>query len=193
MNTLLNEIFQGETDQEFEFEFEDTSVPAKVKMKNANDMVNVWNVNLKSTPQKVDINSKEFRENYIDNFVKYQVMTPDSTNQNYYFRIYFANGKERKFNVNEVPIVYNPPKVTGYRTVRINIKPDGYLRDKDGLLFPVSNGKIHYSTAPRFTPKLAALRLLVEWRKNALKVMEVGAMFAKIVSAVSGLGDIKTK
>lgn len=190
MSTLLNEIFQGEFDTEVDPKTP-PSVPPKIKMKNANDMVNVWNVTVQGTPQKIDINSKEFKDNYIDNFVRYQVMTPDSNDKNFYFRIYFANGKERKFNVNEVPIVYNPPKIQGYRTVRINIKPDGYLRDKTGLLFPVSNGKIHYSTAPRFTPKLAALRLLVEWRRKALKVMEVGAIFAKIVAAVSGTGDIK--
>jgi hypothetical protein len=189
MATLLNEIFNeisvSETDRET------YSVPLAVKMKNANDMVKVWNLKTAGTPQKIDINSKEFRENYIDNFVRFQVMTPDSTNTSYFFRVYFANGKEKKFNVNDVPIVYNPPQVAGHITVRTYTRPDGYLRDKDGLLYPLLNGKIKWSTRYGFTPKLAGVRLLVDMRQKAFRVMEVAGIFGKIISAVSGLSGIK--
>jgi hypothetical protein len=189
MTTLLDEILNEVTGNEIDREA--SSVPRAVKMKNANDIVNVWNLNTTGTPQKIDINSKEFRENYIDNFVRFQVMTPDSTNTNYFFRIYFANGKEKKFNVNDVPIVYNPPKVAGHITVRTYNRPDGYLRDKDGLLYPLLNGKIKWSTRYGFTRKLAGVRLLVDMRQKAFRVMEVAGIFGKIISTVSGLGDIK--
>ena len=191
MNTLLNEIFQGGFDNEFDQET--STVPKPVKMKNANAMVDIWDITVQGSPRKIDIDSREFTSNYIDNFVRYQVMTPDSTDNNYFFRIYFANGKEKKFNVNDVPVVYNPPRAPGYTTVRILVAPDGFLRDKNGLIFPLRNGKVYYSTSRRFTPKLAAVRMLVDMRRQAMKVMEVGAAFAKIISSVSGLSGINTK
>lgn len=189
MATLLDEIFQGTNGAEMEFE--KTAAPPKQRLKNANDMVSLKDL-ADGRTKKIDITSRAFQDNFIDNFVRFQVMTPDSSVANWYFKLFFANGKEKKFHIRDVPLVFNPPKAQAYVTVRTYTRPDGYLRDKDGLIYPLLNGKIKYSTRRGFTPKLAAVRMLVDMRRNAFQVMEVTATFGKIIGVVgNAMGTVK--
>lgn len=128
--------------------------------------------------------SLEFRENFIDYFDTIQVITEDSTPQNDFFRIYFANGKSRKFNLKEILPSYIPNLKYG-RSVRLFFRPDYYVKQKDGLIYPYWNGKPLYDF--KSTPWLVFWRTKIEVLREIFLYQEAIASFAGLISASAGM------
>jgi len=146
-----------------------------------------------SSQPGIDPTSKDFADNYIDNFTSFQMRTPDSDSKNHYFKIFFANGKSRKFNLNDIPAQL-PPKFESNGVTYYNVyigarKPDGYTRDSTGLIYPTVNGRIQFNT--RFTPNLINTKTKIVIYQQYLLLMQLGAGFANIIGSVSGLDGIK--
>lgn len=136
-----------------------------------------------------DVSSKDFQENYIDNFVQFQMMTPDSTPGNHFFKIFFANGKEKKFNINDIP-AHIPAKqtfngMTLYRAYIGPSEPEGYGRDDIGLIYPVQDGSMTLRNE-RFIPNLVNTKTKIVIYQGYLKLMQITAAFASIVSMNKG-------
>lgn len=130
--------------------------------------------------------SFEFRENYIDNFDRIQVMTEDSTPEKDFFKIFFSNGKSRKFSLKEVPTSYLPSQ-RYIRQSRLFYRPDYYVKKSDGLIYPYFDGKLIYDF--RNTPLLLLWRTKIEVLREIFVLQETIAAFANIISAHGQMHD----
>ena len=130
--------------------------------------------------------SFEFKENYIDNWINIQVMTEDSTPQNDFFKIFFSNGKSRKFNLREVPTTYTPSQ-RYIRQARLFYRPQYYVKKTDGLIYPYFDGKLMFDF--KNTPSLLLWRTKIEVLREIFTLQETIAAFANLIAASAQIHD----
>jgi hypothetical protein len=134
-----------------------------------------------STSRKIDRDSPEFRNNYIDyniNAADYWSTGEARSDKKYRdFWIYYKDGRQLKFNLDDIPIRRALPK--GGRWARLKFKPQQYYK-RGGFIYPDIYGE---GSIPTLIDVATTIEYNHRQREKFLEVAVLTFEFAVILSA----------